>query len=45
MELFCIFYSKESDGERVMNKFAQRLKELRGYYGMTQVEVAEYLNF
>lgn len=28
-----------------MKKFAQRLKELREYYGMTQAEVAECLNF
>lgn len=28
-----------------MQKFAQRLKELREYYGMTQAEVAECLNF
>lgn len=39
------FYFKESDGELVMKKFAQRLKELREYYGMTQAEVAECLNF
>lgn len=28
-----------------MKKYAQRLKELREYYGMTQAEVAECLNF
>ena len=28
-----------------MKKFAQRLKELREYYDMTQAEVAAYLNF
>ena len=28
-----------------MKKFAQRLKELREYYDMTQAEVATYLNF
>ena len=39
------FYSKESDGEMEMKKFAQRLKELREYYDMTQAEVAESLSF
>lgn len=39
------FYLKESDGELEMKKFAQRLKELRKYYDMTQAEVAECLNF
>ena len=39
------FYFKESDGELEMKKFAQRLKELREYYGMTQAKVAECLNF
>lgn len=39
------FYLKESDGELEMKKFAQRLKELREYYGMKQAEVAECLNF
>lgn len=39
------FYFKESDGELEMKKFAQRLKELREYYGMTQAEVAKCLNF
>ena len=28
-----------------MKKYAKRLKELREYYGMTQAEVAECLNF
>lgn len=28
-----------------MTKFAQRLKEVRTYYGMTQAEVAKCLNF
>ena len=28
-----------------MKKFAQQLKELREYYGMTQIKVAECLNF
>lgn len=27
-----------------MEKFAQRLKELRDYYGMTQAEVAVHVN-
>ena len=40
--LFCL---KESNGERIMKKFAQQLKELREYYGMTQNKVAECLNF
>lgn len=42
---FANFYLKESDGELVMKKFAQRLKELRVYYGITQAEVAECINF
>ena len=36
---------EESEGELEMKKFAQRLKELREYYDMTQAEVAECLNF
>ena len=48
MELFSFFktfYFKKKDGELEMNKFAQRLKELREFHGMSQAEVAECLNF